>query len=109
MNKSMTRAQLVGLITASLRDVAAHARPIQIDLIGEETRLFGSKGLLDSIGLVTVVCEVEQQGSDQLGLSISIGDDRALSLERSPFRTVGMLADYVLMLLDEQNGNEQRI
>jgi acyl carrier protein len=109
MTKSMNRVDLVDLISASVRDVAAHANSAQIDSIGEETRLFGSKGLLDSIGLVTVICEIEQHISDELGLSLTIADDRALSLERSPFRTVGLLADYVLTLLDEQNVNEQRI
>jgi D-alanine--poly(phosphoribitol) ligase subunit 2 len=105
----MNRSDLVELISASVRDVTARARPTQPDSIGEETRLFGSKGLLDSLGLVTVVCEVEQEVSDQLDVIISIADDRAMSLERSPFRTVGMLADYVLTLLDEQNGNRQRV
>jgi D-alanine--poly(phosphoribitol) ligase subunit 2 len=105
----MNRAELVALICGSVRDIAADAHPIDRGAIGEELRLFGSKGLLDSLGLVALVLDVEQHVSDQLGRAISLADDRALSLERSPFRTVGTLADYVLVLLDEQNGNSQRI
>jgi acyl carrier protein len=62
--------------------------------IGPETTLFGAGGVLDSIGLVSVIIELEQKLSDLAGRDVSLMNDRALSRSRSPFRTVGTLAEY---------------
>ena len=47
--------------------------------------------------------DVEQQINDQLNTSIAIADERAMSQSRSPFRTAGTLADYLVTLLQEQS------
>jgi acyl carrier protein len=62
--------------------------------IGPDTALFGPDGVLDSIGLVSIVVELEQRLSDREGQEISLMNDRALSRTRSPFRTVRSLAEY---------------
>ena len=63
--------------------------------IDDETTLFGSDAELDSMGLVSLVLDVEEQLADRLGLEITIMDDKALSRRRSPFRTIGALTAYV--------------
>jgi acyl carrier protein len=68
-----------------------------------ETRLFGGASLLDSTALVSLLVEVEQQVNDACGTAIVIADDRAMSQKRSPFRTIGSLAEYVSMLLGERS------
>ena len=68
---------------------------------GEDGALFGESGALDSLGLVTLVTSVEQSLADDLGVSVVIADDRAMSRESSPFRTIGTLADYIVVLLEE--------
>jgi acyl carrier protein len=60
-----------------------------------ESRLFGPSGLLDSLGLVSVLVELEQRASDAFGRPVSIMDDRAMSQTSSPFRTIRSLADYL--------------
>jgi D-alanine--poly(phosphoribitol) ligase subunit 2 len=45
--------------------------------------------------------EVEQRINDAVGTEILIADDRAMSQTRSPFRTIGTLAEYVVTLLSE--------
>ena len=62
--------------------------------------LYGSTGKLESIDVVTLIMEVEDEIKAQFGTSITIADDRAMSLENSPFRTVGTLTDYVAELLN---------
>lgn len=90
----MTRLEVVALICDAAKDFSATA-------VEEGTRLFGSSGFLDSVGLVSLVLDVEQQVNDRWGLSLSLADDRAMSQQRSPFRSVGSLADYVVMLAGE--------
>jgi len=45
---------------------------------------------------------VEQNLNDRCNTAITVADERAMSQKRSPFRTVGNLADYALMLLAER-------
>ena len=98
----MERTDLVTLIATAIRDFALASPHMDVSAIDEATRLFGAGGLLDSLGLVTVVLDVEQEVNARLSTSITVADDRAMSQSRSPFRTVGSLADYITMLTREQ-------
>ncbi len=69
--------------------------------VTSDTGLFGSDGLLDSMGLVSLVVAVEEAIEDQYGVSISLADQRAMSQKRSPFRSIGSLAEYAGRLIDE--------
>ena len=66
-----------------------------------DTLLFGDAGKLDSLGLVSLIVQIEQEIEDEFGVSITIADERAMSQEKSPFKTVQRLSDYISMLLEE--------
>ncbi len=66
-----------------------------------DTDLFGRSGNLDSMGLVTLIVTTEQKIEEELGVSITIADERAMSQKNSPFKTIGTLAEYTLLLLEE--------
>jgi acyl carrier protein len=96
----MNRDELISLICETYREFVP---PEQLpEEVNENTRLFGGGSPLDSVALVSLVVEVEQQVNDRCGSSITIADDRAMSQKRSPFRSVGSLGDYVLTLLSER-------
>ena len=67
-----------------------------------ETRLFGGNSNLDSLGLINLIVAVEQNIEDEFDVTITLADERAMSQENSPFRTVGSLADYIELLLEEK-------
>ena len=92
---------VVEMVVTALRSVAPAGLRRHGAAPGEGTVLYGEKGILDSMGLVTLLVEVEQMVVDALDVDITIGDERALSRTRSPFRTVGSLADYVIELVRE--------
>ncbi len=96
----MNDQALLDLVVETVRGYCIAMRPAEAE-VSAETALYGSSGILDSIGLVSVVVELEQKLSDREGCSVSLMDDRALSQARSPFRTVRSLADYVRARLDE--------
>ncbi len=96
----MEREQVLDLIKQSLVYVA----PTAADGFTENTRLIGGNSSLDSTTLVSLVVEIEQQIEERFGRSVTIADDRALSQERSPFRTAGSLAEYVVRLCDDNAG-----
>jgi acyl carrier protein len=68
------------------------------------TMLFGKS--LDSMGIVLLVTEIEEEIFNVFGLQVSLADERAMSQKTSPFRSVKTLVKYVETLVDEENSAE---
>ena len=60
------------------------------EALGRETPLFGPSGVLDSLGLVSVLVELEQRISEVSGHTVTLMDDRAMSQASSPGRRAGL-------------------
>jgi D-alanine--poly(phosphoribitol) ligase subunit 2 len=85
--------ELVSLVIKALRET--NGQEIKLPgVLGTETSLFGQEGILDSLGLVTLVVSVEQAIEDEFGVSVSLADEKAMSQRNSPYRTIGSLAEY---------------
>ncbi len=69
--------------------------------ISAETELFGGDSVLDSLSLVSIVVDIEAEIAALSKTEISLTDDRAMSEEISPFKSVNALTDYILLLLSE--------
>ena len=98
------RSEILRLVLASLEDMldmADDGRPRPAEL-GADTRLIGREGVLDSMGLVTLLVDVEQRLEEEHDVVLILADERAMSQQRSPFRSVDALTDYVCQLLEEQ-------
>jgi hypothetical protein len=67
----------------------------------EDTVIFGIDSALDSIGLVNFITIIEQKIEEETGKFITIADERAMSMENSPFKTVGTLKEYIELLINE--------
>lgn len=68
-------------------------------------RLFGRESELDSLGLVNLIINIEEKVNEVYNTSITIANEKAMSQKNSPFRTVETLAEYVdLLIKEEQNG-----
>jgi acyl carrier protein len=57
--------------------------------------LYGKSGKLESLDFVTLIMEVEEKVRDEFGIDVTIADEQLLSKEKSPFLTIGTLADYL--------------
>jgi acyl carrier protein len=70
-----------------------------------DTRLLGSQSALDSLHLVSLLITIEREVQDAIGVTLTLADERALSMKESPFRTIESLANYIEVLVSEaQNG-----
>ena len=70
-----------------------------------DTRLLGAQSGLDSLHLVSLLITIEREVEDTIGVSLTLADERALSMKESPFRTIESLASYIGVLISEaQNG-----
>jgi acyl carrier protein len=72
-------------------------------LLSPETRLFGSKSVLDSLQLVGLILNIEREVEDSFGIAITLADERAMSQKSSPFKSIQTLAEYIELLLSEAN------
>jgi acyl carrier protein len=69
----------------------------------DETHLIGGQSPLDSIGLVTLIADLEGDILAATGKSVTLADEKAMSLTLSPFRKVGTLIAYIDAKLSEAN------
>lgn len=70
----------------------------------EDTRLFGSGDSLDSLALINLITIIEQKIEEESGEYISLADEKAMSLDESPFKTVATLKNYIDILIN--NGKQ---
>jgi hypothetical protein len=70
-----------------------------------QTRLLGSQAVLDSMRLVSLIVTIECELEDAFGVALTLADERALSMNASPFRSIQSLADYIgILVVEARNG-----
>lgn len=100
----MDKQDIVKVILGSLQDIIEEhdlAEEIPENGINADTFLLGRRSFVDSLNLVSMIVDVEQKLNAQHGIGITIADERAMSREKSPFRTVETLAEYIEELIHE--------
>jgi len=78
------------------------ARVVAINKADENTRLFGGGGLLDSMGVVILLSDLEDKLDDEYDVILSLASDSTMSKTRSPFRNVKSLAKYIIAAVEEE-------
>src|SRR5579864_5154306 len=97
----MKHDEIVKQIFDAIRRMNELREPQEQLVCAEETALFGPGGSLDSLGLVSLILDVEEEVNAKMGTHLILADERAVSLKRNPFRDVRSLADYVVARLEE--------
>ena len=65
------------------------------EIIDSSTKLFNGREGLDSLGLVTLLINIEQKIESEYGTSLTIADEKAMSEKNSPFKTIGSLIIFL--------------
>jgi D-alanine--poly(phosphoribitol) ligase subunit 2 len=100
--QSATRARIERLVAAAVDELVEDLdEPIDLSA-GPDALLYGEGGQLSSLMVVTLVVSVEQALEDELEVSVTLTDERAMSRSVSPFRTVRSLTDYATELVSER-------
>lgn len=69
--------------------------------IDKTTPLIGSQRLLDSMGLVNIIIDIETAFLDD-EINISLTSEAAMSLRVSPFRSVQSLCNYIYTQIEHE-------
>ena len=101
----MQPTEITQLILSCLRETLQAAGPLPPEPLAADTRLLGRSAVLDSLGLVQLLVDVEQRLDADHGIAVTLADERAMSQKHSPFRSVSTLSDYIHTLIHEDHSN----
>ena len=96
----MNKSDITQIVLSAI-EMANHGREDSAQIpVKEDTPLYGKKGYLDSMSLVSFLIEIEESLMDK-DIQVSLSDEKAMSQSRSPFLSVGTLVDYIETLINE--------
>jgi acyl carrier protein len=96
----MDRKVAVEIVTACLKDVLEQAGT-PLERITEDTVIVGPEAVLDSIGVVSLIVDIEQRLEMEHDVTVILASEKAMSQKNSPFRTVGVLSTHVIESIDQ--------
>lgn len=97
--KTINEEEIMAIIKNVVKEVAELDK-IEVSEINEKTPLYGSRGYLDSLGLVSLIAGIEGKLAEK-DINITIATERAFSRKISPFLTVKTLARFIEKLISE--------
>jgi len=96
-----TRNRIVEIVRRSVAEVNEELRD-DVKLDGDaETVLYGRGAKIASMTLVSLIVAVEENLRGEFGLSVTLANEKAMSMERSPFKTLGSMIAYVIDVVGE--------
>lgn len=102
-----TSSQIIEIVLTACSDhnqIAEPKRQIHLNQ-GVQALLYGKEGVLDSLGLVSLLVAIEQSVEDLFGTQVTLASEKAFSQTQSPFQSVGSLGEYILQLLSTSPEN----
>jgi len=69
-------------------------------IVSEASVLLGNDAIVDSIGLVNLIVDVESALAEK-DIEITLTSEDAMSRRKSPFRSVDTLSDYIIELIQK--------
>lgn len=94
-------AKINDIIIQTLLDINEEIEDKNLTTITPQTKIFGTRGALDSLALVSFIVDLEEQISDNFGKNIVLADEKAMSQKTSPFRDVESLTNYIVKILEK--------
>lgn len=69
---------------------------------GGDTILYANDGQLDSLSLITIIADMEKQILIRYGVKLQLANERDLSTENSPFKTLSKMHEFILEKLENE-------
>jgi hypothetical protein len=91
---AITDEAILEVVLEAMRATNAARPPSSLVTVAPDAALFGPGSPLDSLGLLTLLLDIED-GMQRAGHPVQLSDDRAMSQTRSPFRSVPTLVAYI--------------
>ena len=89
------------IIFKSIEELNENLEKDQKMQLSINTVLLGRDSNIDSITLVNLIVSIEENLEENLNVSVTLADEKALSEKNSPFLTIKTLLDYITLLTKE--------
>ena len=93
--------QIKEIIFKSIKELNENLDEDQQLQLSTDTVLLGKDSNIDSITLVNLIVTIEESLEDNLNVSVTLADEKALSQKNSPFLTIETLINYITLLIKE--------
>lgn len=97
----MKRAQLISTMVRLLHVALEENESAGVLMAAPDSALVGSEAVVSSMALVSFITDVESSLAQDFGFETILVNEKALSRKNSPFRSIEVLADYILELAAE--------
>jgi acyl carrier protein len=91
----LDRSTALGIVLAALRE-AVDQNGGDPASVNDDTVIVGPGAVIDSIGVVSLIVDIEQRLEMEHQVAVTLANDRAMSQRNSPFRTPVVLAEHIL-------------
>lgn len=71
------------------------------------TQLIGQHAVVDSLGLVNVIVDLEAELGEN-GHTLSLSFEKAFSMRQSPFKNIGTLGDTICSMVNLNNSSQSQ-
>ena len=102
--ENCTQQTVEEIVLRCMENTNLSREPDEQLLIHPQARIFGGDSTLDSLGLVSLLIDIEDTFADQ-NIEIRLSDDRAMSQKRSPYRDVPTLVAYLYEQIEQKEPN----
>ena len=96
----MDRQRLITMMTELLQTTLDDQNEHEKVVATPSLPLVGESAAITSIRLVSFIADLETLLASEHGLNLTLVSEQALSRQKSPFRSVDALADYIMELTD---------
>jgi acyl carrier protein len=100
----ISMSKILELVLETVKEVGEDQENQTLIDVTEETLLFSDN--LDSLGIVFLITDLEAKITEELSIDIILADERAMSRQTSPFRSVKTLTQYAQKLIDEATAEQ---
>ena len=90
----MDKNEILHIVEKAVREITDD----QSVAINNQTVLLGNDAVVDSMGLVNLIVDIESALAEK-DFEVSLTSEKAMSQRNSPFRTVETLTDYIKELV----------
>ena len=95
------RKTALDVVTGCLREAIEQSGAQDPVVVDENTVIVGKDAVIDSVGVVSLIVDIEQRLEMDFNVSVTLANDKAMSQRSSPFRTAGVLAEHVCAVAAE--------
>ena len=92
----LTQEQALTLVLRCLASLGRELGKAELEQANAQTRLIGDASPLDSLALVKLIVDLEEDVRVATGKSVILAEENTMDPRTSPFRRVELLAEYIV-------------